>query len=196
MSDQDFVYGVFKGSDKAFLVVSELHKAGLKTSEIAVLGNKTEQFRYLSGKIEDQTLKHFAEFGMGGCILGLIAGIAGAPHIPFGQSFQIIVPFMATISGGAAFAYFGCWMGAFLHANQPQHWASAFEGTVEGGDIIILAEPQNRAQRSKTIEILHSHNPSELIFRRKPWGQLASTMVEPATEGSKEPEDRKLTAVA
>jgi hypothetical protein len=172
MIDQDFVYGVFADYETAETVVAELHQSGLKTSDICVVGNKTEQFNYVSARIQDPTAKYFFRFGIGGCLVGAWAGIAGAPTIPYIVSFQILVPLMAAISGGVVFAYFGCWMCAFLYANKPHHWANAFEGTVESGNVIVLAEPSTVEQRHSALSILSAHEPLEMIVRRKAAGQL------------------------
>lgn len=168
MSGQDFVYGVFKRSDSALQVVSELHAAGLTKSDIAIVSSKKDELRYLSAELQDPTMKYFMWFGICGCIVGAFAGVMGSTHIPYTtQTFQILVPLMASISGGIVFAYFGCFMCAFLIANKPNHWANVFEGTVEDGELIIAAEPANAEQRNAAVEILNKHNPVELIVRKK-----------------------------
>src|SRR3978361_1186435 len=126
MSDQDFVYGVFKKSQVALEVVSELHQAGLATSDICVVGTPDDEFKYVSAKIDDPTAKYFIRFGIGGCIAGLIAGILGAPQLPVASTVQILAPLMGAISGGIVLAYFGVFMCAFLYANKPHHWSNVF----------------------------------------------------------------------
>lgn len=195
MSDQDYVYAVFRDSDKAATVVADLHQAGLETSEICVLGNKTDQFRQVAGKIDDPTGKYFIGFGIGGGLGGLIAGIAMSLHIPGAFGYQIIVPLMATIAGASVFPYFMCLVGAFLTSNKPQHWANVFEGHVEDGAIIIMAEPQSPQERKSVMDIFLSQNPVEVIFRRQPWGLTA--VAEPIAPATKhETPERRLTAVA
>lgn len=174
MSDQDYVYGVFTGGEKVPDVVAELHRAGLKTSEICVLGNKSEQFNTISGKIKDPTAKNFMYFGIAGAIGGLIAGIAVSLHIPGINGFQLIVPLMGAVSGGACFPYVICQLAMFLTANDPQHWAHVFEGSVEHGAVIIMAEPQTSAQKQSAMQIFLAHNPVEMIFRKSQWGLSAS----------------------
>jgi len=199
MSDQDYVYGVFRDNDHVATLVKQLHEAGLQTSEICVLGNKSEQFTQLAGKIDDPTAKHFIKFGIAGAVAGLIAGLVVSLHIPGVNGFQLIVPLMGTVAGGACFPYFVCQMATFLTSNRPQHWANVFEGTVENGSVIVMAEPQSVAERQSTMDILLQYNPIELIFRRSPWGLTG--MPEPAIvtleeQFEKEKEDRHLTAVA
>jgi hypothetical protein len=183
MSDQDYIYGVFSAADKIPEMVSQLHRAGLKTSEICVLGNKSEQFNTVSGKIKDPTAKSFVWFGIGGAIAGLIAGIAVSLHIPGVNGFQLIVPLMGTVSGGACFPYVICQLAMFLTANNPQHWAHVFEGTVEGGSVIIMAEPQSFDQKRSAMDILMAHNPIEMIFRKSQWGVSASQVAEQPLSG-------------
>jgi hypothetical protein len=203
MSDQDYVYAVFRDSDKTVSVVESLNKAGMPSSQICVLGNKSEQFNQLAGRIDDPTGRYFIMFGLGGGIAGLLAGVSMALHIPGAYGFQIIVPLMATIAGASVFPYFCSLIGAFLVANKPQHWASVFEGQVVDGSIIVMAEPQNELQRVSAMEIFMDAKPIEMIFRRKPWGVSAEmqpevqvqVQIEPAKETAKDKE-RRLTAVA
>jgi len=200
MSDQDYVYGVFRDNDNVATVIKELHEAGLQTSEICVLGNRSEQFTQLAGKIDDPTAKHFIKFGIAGAVAGLIAGLVVSLHIPGVNGFQLIVPLMGTVAGGACFPYFVCQMATFLTSNRPQHWANVFEGTVADGSVIIMAEPQSAAERQSAMDILLQYNPIELIFRRSPWGLTAMPELAPAPsleeEFRQEKEERRLTAVA
>lgn len=170
MSDQDYIYGVYADAGHVQAAVAKLHEAGLQTSEICVLGRKSDQFKTVAGKIEDPTAKYFIQFGIGGAIAGLIAGISVSLHIPGVNGFQLIVPLMGTVAGGACFPYFICQLATFLTSNKPQHWANVFEGSVEAGSVIIMAEPQSPAQRQSAMDILLAYNPIEMIFRRTPWG--------------------------
>ena len=169
-SDQDYIYGVFRDVENVPHVVSQLHKAGLQTSEICVLGNKSEQFASMAGKIEDPTSRHFIQFGIAGAIGGLIAGIFASLHIPGVNGFQLIVPLMGTVAGGACFPYFVCQLACFLTSNKPQHWANVFEGSVQAGEVIVMAEPQSPEERNAAMNIFLASNPIEMIFRRSPWG--------------------------
>ncbi|MFN8550656.1 MAG: hypothetical protein U0103_04130 [Candidatus Obscuribacterales bacterium] len=169
-SDQDYIYGVFRDVENVPNVVSQLHKAGLQTSEICVLGNKSEQFATVAGKIEDPTSRHFIQFGIAGAIGGLIAGIFASLHIPGVNGFQLIVPLMGTVAGGACFPYFVCQLACFLTSNKPQHWANVFEGSVQAGEVIVMAEPQSPEERNAAMNIFLASNPIEMIFRRSPWG--------------------------
>ena len=198
MSDQDYIYGVFSDVDNVPNVISQLHNAGLQTSEICVLGNKSEQFDQMAGKIEDPTAKYFIQFGIAGAIAGLIAGIFVSLHIPGVNGFQLIVPLMGTVAGGACFPYFVCQLATFLTSNKPQHWANVFEGTVQAGAVIVMAEPQSPQERNAAMNIFLASNPIEMIFRRAPWGLAGmdgtdDTALVPDAEVERE---RRLTAVA
>lgn len=170
MSDQDYIYGVFKDVESVPRIISQLHEAGLQTSEICVLGNKSEQFTNMAGKIEDPTSKHFIQFGIAGAIGGLIAGIFASMHIPGVNGFQLIVPLMGTVAGGACFPYFVCQLATFLTSSKPQHWANVFEGSVQSGSVIVMAEPQSPEERNAAMNIFLAGSPIEMIFRRTPWG--------------------------
>jgi hypothetical protein len=198
MSDQDYIYGVFSAANRVPEMVSQLHRAGLKTSEICVLGNRSEQFNTVSGKIKDPTAKSFVWFGIAGAIGGLMAGIAMAMHIPGVNGFQLIVPLMGAVSGGACFPYVIIQLGMFLMANNPQHWAHVFEGSVEDGAVIIMAEPQSSEQRRSAMDILLAHNPSEMIFRKTQWGVSATQVSEKTSSALSADAEReeRLTAVA
>lgn len=168
MSGQDFIYGVFKRSDVALHVVADLHGAGLTKSDICVLGSGEGEFKYVSAQLKDPTVKYFVMSGLIGCVLGLFAGVMGAPRIHYDMPmFQILTPLMGAISGGIVLAYFGMFMGAFLNANQPQHWANVFEGTVQDGEVIVAVEPTNNEQRKLAMEIIDRSHPVELIVRKK-----------------------------
>jgi hypothetical protein len=173
---QDFIYGVFNDYATAEKVIAELHQVGLDTPEICVVGKSSEEFKYVSGRLKDPTAKYFMRFGVAGCIAGLWAGISGAPHIPYTVSFQILIPMMAAVSGGVVLAYFGALMGMFLSANNPHYWASVFEGTVENGNVIVLAEASTREQRGTVMSILDAHDPVELILRRNSAGRIGPSV--------------------
>ncbi|MBS2009886.1 MAG: hypothetical protein JST01_22745 [Cyanobacteria bacterium SZAS TMP-1] len=197
MSDQDYVYGIFASPESVPTVVSKLHEIGLKTGEICVLGNKTEQFDNIAGKLIDPMAKHFIGFGIGGAVAGLIAGICVSLHIPGINGFQLIVPLMGTLAGGACFPYFMTLLGAFLSSSNPQHWASVFEGEVHAGEVIVMAEPQSSAQRKEAMDILLAFDPVEVIFRKTALGVSATaTSTTIADRDQEQPTERKLTAVA
>ncbi|HEY9678837.1 MAG TPA: hypothetical protein V6C76_12575 [Drouetiella sp.] len=195
MTDQDYIYGVFADVDSVPSIISQLHTAGMNTSEICVLGNRSDQFKQMAGKIEDPTSKHFIQFGIFGAVLGLIAGIFASMHIPGVNGFQLIVPLMGTVAGGACFPYFVCQLATFLTSNKPQHWANVFEGSVHAGSVIVMAEPQSPEQRNAAMNIFLASNPIEMIFRKAPWG-VAGMDGEDQTEFVADEKERKLTAVA
>jgi len=201
MSDQDYIYGVFAETEHVAAAVTRLHEAGLKTSEICVLVDDAEQFQLISGKIEDPTAKYFMWFGVAGAIAGLIAGIFVSLHIPGINGFQLIVPLMGTVSGGACFPYVICQLSTFLTSNKPQHWAHVFAGSVKGGQVIVMAEPQSFEQRTAAMNILLEYNPSDLIVRKAQWGVSVTSTPVPAREAATQSDhsnekERRLTAVA
>ncbi|MBY0357259.1 MAG: hypothetical protein K2W82_04590 [Candidatus Obscuribacterales bacterium] len=205
MSDQNFVYAVFRNNLRVLDVVGGLHTAGFTTAQIGVLGAKGKQFKYLSGKVEDPSAKNFIRFGIAGCFGGLCAGISALRLVPEVVTFQILTPLMAAISGGAIFAYFGCYMSVFLNSTKPQHWANIFEGTVEAGSIIIVAECNSRDEMRTAMAVMDAENPVELIAREKalPWA-IKSEVKEPTVvavppvtlPAEVEPATPVLTAVA
>lgn len=198
MSDQDYIYGVFQDVEKVPHIISQLHRAGLQTSEICVLGNKSAQFTNVAGEIQDPTSKHFIQFGIAGAIGGLIAGIFASLHIPGVNGFQLIVPLMGTVAGGACFPYVICQLACFLTSNRPQHWANVFEGSVQNGSVIVMAEPQSPDERNAAMNIFLASNPVEMIFRRSPWGLAGMDGIDDTAlvSGEKAESERRLNAVA
>jgi len=166
MSDRNFVYGVFRQIDKAIPVVDKLHQAGFCTEQIGILGTKSKKFQYVSARLEDPAARNFLLWGAFGCIGGLCAGIAGSPHIP-NLPFQILSPLMAAISAGVVMAYFGSFMGVFLNSSKPQHWANVFQGTIEVGSVLVLAQCDSREQMRTAMEIIETEEPVELVVREK-----------------------------
>ncbi|MBX9720969.1 MAG: hypothetical protein K2X81_06225 [Candidatus Obscuribacterales bacterium] len=170
MSDQNFVYGVFAHKEKAFEVLGKLHEAGFATAELGVLAMRND-YKYVSGRVDDPSARNFTVWGTLGCLGGLWAGISGSPHIPY-LPFQIITPLMAAISGGAVMAYFGSFMGVFLNSGKPQHWANVFEGSINEGSVIVLAECSSRSMMRTAMETIEAEEPSELILREKSLSNL------------------------
>ncbi len=195
MSQPDYVYGVFASDDSTGQVLEDLHKAGFKSADLSVVGKNCPQFHNLSARIKTPMARYFVRYGIVGALGGLWAGTALAPHVPTPGFFQILTTLMAAISGGIVLAYWGVWMGAFLHANEPQYYANVFEGEIENGEILVLAEANSRAERLKAFEILDAHDAVEIIVRQADLGEIIGLETEPK-EASQEETRPQLVKVA
>ena len=195
MSQPDYVYGVFASDDSTGQVLEDLHKAGFKSADLSVVGKNCPQFHNLSARIKTPMARYFVRYGIVGALGGLWTGTALAPHVPTPGFFQILTTLMAAISGGIVLAYWGVWMGAFLHANEPQYYANVFEGEIENGEILVLAEANSRAERLKAFEILDAHDAVEIIVRQADLGEIIGLETEPK-EASQEETRPQLVKVA
>ena len=172
MSQPDYVYGIFDNNGSAGQVLEDLHKAGFKSADLSVVGKDCPEFRNASARIKTPMARYFVRYGIAGALGGLWAGTALAPHVPTPGFFQILTTLMAAVSGGIVMAYWGTWIGAFLHANEPQYYANVFEGEIENGEIVVLAEVNSREERRAAWEIMDNHDALEIITRQADLGQI------------------------
>jgi hypothetical protein len=195
MSNPDYVYGIFESTATTGQILEDLHKAGFKSADLSVVGKDCPEFHNLSAKIKTPMARYFVRYGIAGAIGGLWAGVTMAPQLPYPGFFQIITTVMATVSGGIVLAYWGTWMGAFLHANEPQYYANVFEGEVENGEVVVLVEVNSKAERRTAWEIMDDHNALEIITRQADLGQIIG--LEKVTSDVETEENRpQLVAVA
>ena len=172
MSQPAYVYGIFENPGSTGQILEDLHKAGFKSADLSVVGKDCPEFNNLSARIKTPMAKYFVRYGIVGALGGLYAGVTMAPDLPFPGFFQIITTIMAAVSGGIVLAYWGVWIGAFLHANEPQYYANVFEGEVENGEIVVLAETTSKEERRTAWEIMDSHEAVEIITRQADLGQI------------------------
>jgi hypothetical protein len=195
MSNPDYVYGIFDSTTSTGQILEDLHKAGFKSADLSVVGKDCPEFHNVSAKIKTPMARYFVRYGIVGALGGLWAGVMMAPEINTPGFFQIITTVMAAVSGGVILAYWGVWMGAFLHANEPQYYANVFEGDVENGEIVILAEVNSREERRTAWEIMDNHDAVEIITRQADLGQIIGLEKE-APEVQSEENRPQLVAVA
>jgi len=172
MPQPDYVYGVFESSLSTGQLLEDLHKAGFKSADLSVVGTDCPEFRILSAKIKTPMARYFVQYGIAGALGGLWAGTVLAPQVSTPGFFQILTPVMAAVSGSIALAYFAMWIGAFLHANEPQYYANVFEGDIENGIILVLAEANSKEERRRAMEIMDDHDAAEIIVRQADLGQI------------------------
>ncbi len=197
MSAPAYVYGIFENDRSIGQLLEELHKAGFKSADLSVVGKDTQVFHHLSARIKTPMARYFVRYGIVGALGGLWAGVMMAPQIPTPGFFQIITTVMASVAGGIVLAYWGVWMGAFLHANEPQYYANVFEGEIENGDIVVLAETTSKEERRAAWEIMDSYDAVEIITRQADYGEIIGLeKSEPETETEIETERPQLVAAA
>lgn len=196
MSQPAYVYGVFDTVGRSGQVLEDLHKAGFKAADLSVVGKDCPEFRNQSAKIKSPMAKYFVRYGIIGALGGLYAGVTMAPQIHTPGFFQIITTVMAAVAGGIVLAYWGVWIGAFLHSNEPQYYANVFEGEIENGEIVVLAETKTNDERRAAWEIMNTHEAVEIITRQADLGQIIG-LEKPSREEEPSEESRpQLVAVA
>ena len=195
MSQPAYVFGIFENTDCTGQILEDLHKAGFKSADLSVVGKDCREFHNQSAKIKSPMAKYFVRYGIVGALGGLWAGVTMAPQLPYPGFFQIITTVMAAVSGAVILAYFGIWIGAFLHANEPQYYANVFEGEIENGQVVVLAETSSKEERRAAWEIMDSYDAVEIITRQADLGQIIG--LEKVSNASAEEQTRpQLVAVA
>lgn len=195
MAQPDYVYGVFDNSMSTGQLLEDLHKAGFKSADLSVVGTDCPEFRTLSAKIKTPVARYFVQYGIVGALGGMWAGTVLAPQISTPGFFQILTTLMGAVSGSIVMAYWGLWIGAFLHANEPQYYANVFEGEVKDGIIVVLAEANSREERRKAMEIMDEYNAVEITMRLADLGQVIG-LETPEETGEEQSAAPKLFKVA
>lgn len=199
MSQPDYVYGVFSTNAITGQVIENLHKAGFKAADLSVVGRDCEEFHNVSAKIKTPMARYFVKYGIVGALGGLWAGTMLAPEVNSPGFFQIIVTVMAAVAGGIVLAYWGTYMCAFLHANEPQYYANVFEGEIHNGDIVVLAEVNSKEERLAAWQIMNEFDANEIITRKADLGQIIGLEIEHKAnevKGSEEQDEHRPQLVA
>ena len=195
MSNPDYVYGIFENITGAGQILEDLHKAGFKSADLSLVGTDCPEFHNVSAKIKTPMARYFVRYGIVGALAGLWAGVTMAPDLPYPGFFQIITTVMAAVSGGVILAYWGVWIGAFLHANEPQYYANVFHGEIRNGQIVVLAEVNSKEERRSAWAIMDDHDAIEIIFRQADLGEIIGLQAE-MLENHSEERRPQLVAVA
>jgi hypothetical protein len=197
MSHPDYVYGVFAEPTTARKVIEDLHKAGFTSADLSVVGTDCDEFKHHSAKIKTPMAKYFVRYGLLGSFLGFLGGLYLDSTIPYAVSYQVMTMLMGAVSGGIVMAYIGVFLCAFFHANEPQYYANVFEGSIEEGGAVVLAEANTQEERRTAWEIMESHEPLEVITRRAVFGNIIGDVkLEPVLESRGEELKPTLSAVA
>lgn len=195
MSNPDYVYGIFENTTAAGQILEDLHKAGFKSADLSLVGTDCPEFHNVSARIKTPMARYFVRYGIAGALAGLWAGVTMAPHLAYPGFFQIITTVMAAVSGGVILAYWGVWIGAFLHANEPQYYANVFHGEIRNGQIVVLAEVNSKEERRSAWAIMDDHDAIEIIFRQADLGEIIGLQAE-MLENHSEERRPQLVAVA
>lgn len=166
MSEENYVFAVFAYYGEAAQCISALHQANFKEADINLVGKDCSEFKRISARINNPNKKYFVWFGSLGALGGLYAGPILAPHLPYVVSFQIITTIMATVSSSIILAYMGQFLAAFLHANEPQHYANVYEGEVLAGQALVSISAKTAEECLTAWKIMDAHGALETISRR------------------------------
>lgn len=158
-----FIYGVFRSTESFSKALSELKAQGL--DDVVILKN-AEGLSYSSAQVPPTKKTPFIVAGTIGGILGAIVGAIASPTVPYTDTFQLITPIMAMVSGSVIFAYLAFWLAGFLYwVDRPILENEVFEGSISNGSVLLGVTVEKTAQKLKVIECLESNGSVEIIAR-------------------------------
>jgi hypothetical protein len=143
-------------SDKAELVVDQLHRAGFTSNDISVLfpdRTGTRDFAHEhSTKAPEGAIGGASMGGVVGGTLGLLAGM-GALAIPGLGPFIAAGPIMAALSGVGVGATVGGLAGALVGMGIPEIEAKRYEGKIKGGNMLVSVHTESGEERTRAENI-------------------------------------------
>ncbi len=154
------VMGLLDSTERAASVVRDLQSAGFGTADISVIFPDT---RVAHDHDVDPTTKT-AEGGAAGIraggtlggTLGLLAGI-GALSIPGLGPLVAAGPLLGAFMGATAGAAVGGLAGALVGLGIPEHEATAVEGKIGEGDVLLSVHVESMAEQSRARSVLARH---------------------------------------
>ncbi len=158
-----FIYGVFEGTNNISRVLSSLKADGL--TDVVVLKD-SKALAYNSATLHPTKKTPFIIAGTIGGVLGAIVGAIASPTVPYTNTFQLITPIMAMVSGSVIFAYLAFWLAGFLYwIDRPVIENEVFEGTIPNGSVLLGVTVECSAQKVRVMECLDSNGAVEIIAR-------------------------------
>ncbi len=167
-----FVYGVFSETTDFSNALSSLKSEGM--DDVVIVKN-TVNAVYKSATLHDNLKKHFITAGSVGAIIGGLAGVVASPTVPYTDSFQLITPIMAMVSGAVVCGYFALWTCGFLHwIDRPIMEHEVFEGEISNGSMLLGVTVQSEDEKRKAVDCFIKTGAVELIVRSESIGALAA----------------------
>ncbi len=175
-----FVYGVFSSSADFSNALASLKSEGM--NEVVIVKN-TANSAYKSAALHDNLKKHFITAGSVGAVIGGLAGVVASPTVPFTDTFQLITPIMAMVSGAVVCGYFALWTCGFLHwIDRPILEHEVFEGEIINGSMLLGVTVESDDEKRKAIDCFISTGAVELIVRSASIGALGTNDAVPTIE--------------
>lgn len=167
-----FVYGVFSQTSDFSNALSLLKSDGM--NDVVIVKN-TVNSAYKSASLHNNLKKHFITAGSVGAIIGGLAGVVASPTVPFTDSFQLITPIMAMVSGAVVCGYFALWTCGFLHwIDRPIMEHEVFEGDISNGSMLLGVTVESDDEKRKAIDCFIKAGAVELIVRSESIGALTT----------------------
>ena len=137
-------------------IVRTLSATGFRDDDISVLfpdKQGTRDFAHKHGtKAPEGAVAGTAAGGAVGGTVGLLAGL-GLLAIPGLGPFLAAGPILAALSGAAVGATGGGLVGALVGLGIPEVQAKLYEGKVSGGNILICAHCEDRAEQQRAEKV-------------------------------------------
>ena len=159
------VFGIVRTQSEAEALISELQSTGFGVSDISVLfpnKGQTRDFAHKQGtKAPEGAMVGGGTGGVAVGVLGLLAGI-GAIAIPGLGPFIAAGPIMAVLSGAAVGAAVGSITGGLIGLGIPEIQAKAYEGKIQGGNLLVSVHTEDSQQVDVAKRIFKSHGAEDI----------------------------------
>lgn len=176
------VFGILSTQSEAEGLISELQSTGFSVTDISVLfpnKGQTRDFAHTQGtKAPEGAVVGGSTGGLAGGVVGLLAGI-GAITIPGLGPLIAAGPLMAVLSGAAVGAAVGSITGGLIGLGIPEIQAKAYEGKVQGGNILIAVHAEDGRQVDIAKRIFKSRGAEDIAVTNE--AHVPSKRIEPWT---------------
>lgn len=170
------VTGVFSDSKHAADAITMLLNAGFDKKKLSVIGTEGDELR----KIIDPILKSCPDHlliicALFGAIIGAFCGWYSIAVMPGAQLFLSSMPLMACLSGSAAGAYIGLFVGGILNSDPPPAPTTVRNVTFPKRDILVSVSVLGNLPRYNAESILKESGAEEVLVAQMQDEQSATT---------------------
>jgi hypothetical protein len=159
------VVGILRTQSETEELINELQSNGFAVGDVSVLfpnKGQTRDFAHIQGtKAPEGAMVGGGTGGIAGGVLGLLAGI-GAIAIPGLGAFIAAGPLMALLSGAAVGAAVGSITGGLIGLGIPEIQAKAYEGKIQGGNILIAVHTEDSDQVAVAKRIFKARGAEDI----------------------------------
>jgi hypothetical protein len=159
------VFGILRTQSEAEALITELQSSGFSVDDISVLfpsKGQTRDFAHKQGtKAPEGAVVGGGTGGLAGGVFGLLAGI-GAIAIPGLGPFIAAGPLMAVLSGAAVGAAVGSITGGLIGLGIPEIQAKAYEGRIQGGNLLVSVHAEDSAQVDAAKRIFKARGAEDI----------------------------------